>query len=185
MAYVVLTVRLTLAGVFLVAGIAKARNRADTVQLCRGLLRSIGIRSAGAAERAAWALVLTELSVGGALLASSALTVPALAAACGLLLVFACLAVVSAVGVLDLRCACFGRAVSPLGWRHVGRNTVLLVMGGAGLWLGPSPETGSLHAGGVVLSVGISLVVTALVVSFDDIADLVQSSSSSPSYRSY
>ena len=75
-------------------------------------------------------------------------------------------------------CRCFGSSTTPLGRRHVVRNTLLTTAAAAGLVgvLAGAPD--GLTSGGAVLAVVAGLR-GCLVVMFDDVVDLVAASSSS------
>lgn len=66
-------------------------------------------------------------------------------------------------------CNCFGRSASPLGPRHLVRNAVLLLCAGTGLAAAPAGNT---ELAGLLMAGLAGVVVAALVVSFDALADL-------------
>src|SRR5262245_33729597 len=122
MSYLEALLRLLLAGVFLVAGTAKIFAHADARDMLTGLF-PLGRRTA---TWSAWSLAVAELAIGGALTLAGAMAVPALILALGLLTGF-CAAAVRAIRRKDTAmCACFGRAKTPFGQRHLYRNTCLV-----------------------------------------------------------
>ncbi|WP_433257224.1 MauE/DoxX family redox-associated membrane protein [Streptosporangium sp. CA-135522] len=171
MPYVALALRLTLAGVFLVSGLMKARSVGDTVAMWTSLLKSLRLSGRSLAEAASWTLIGVETVTGVALLAGGGLSVPALVSAMVLLSIFSAMAVLSARAKLNLACACFGRATTPLGWRHVWRNLVLLSIAVAGVTVQADIP---LEAGGIAVSVVAAVVITLLTAFYDDIVDLVR-----------
>ena len=189
MSYVALALRLALAGVFIVSGIAKLRALLDTVEMWRSLLRQARFPQPLAVP-ASWALIAVEALTGVALLIGGPVSLPALAVAGLMLLAFTGLAVISARSDLDLRCACFGRATARLGWRHVWRNLVLLAIGVAGIVVHMEAVPIAAEIGGIVVAASVAVVVTMLAAFYDDIVDLVvdlllNSARLTPSDRSY
>ncbi|MFF5205875.1 MauE/DoxX family redox-associated membrane protein [Streptosporangium sp. NPDC000396] len=170
MPYVALALRLTLAGVFLVSALMKARSIGDTVAMWTALLKSVRLTGGGLARAASWTLIGVEAVTGVALLAGGALSTPALVAAMVLLSIFSALAMVAARAKLNVACACFGRAAAPLGRRHVWRNLVLLGIAVAGVAVQVDVP---LEAGGIAVAAGAAVVITSLTAFYDDIVDLV------------
>jgi hypothetical protein len=117
---IVLWVRLLLAGVFLVAGLAKLADRSGV----RAMVLEFGL-PARFTTPMAWGLVCCELGVGVALVFGRSARVGG-SAAVVLLIVFA-----AAVGTAVSRgrrpeCRCFGRLrASEVGWSTVARNALL------------------------------------------------------------
>lgn len=123
MATVVLIVRLLLAGVFAVAGLAKLRDREGT----RGSLAGFGA-PAGLAGPGAVVLPLAELAVAGALLITPSARVGALGAL-ALLAVFAVAIAVNLARGRTPDCNCFGALHSePVGAGTLVRNAVLAAL---------------------------------------------------------
>lgn len=174
MPYVALALRLTLAGVFLVSGLMKARSIGDTVAMWTSLLKSLRLSGRGPAKTASWMLIGVETVTGVALLAGGGLSVPALVSAVVLLSIFSAMAVFSARAKLNLACACFGRATTPLGWRHVWRNLVLLgIAASAVAGVAAQPDI-PLEGGGIAVSAVAAVVITLLTAFYDDIVDLAR-----------
>jgi hypothetical protein len=163
--------RLSLAGVFVVSAGAKALSWRETVQVVGAIRRGVRIGFERADRLGTWILIGVELASGTALLFGGRLARPGYTAVSALLAGFTLLALWSIRHDRRLPCACFGRPRTALGWRHVGRNAVLLAMSGAGLLLTGSPYR-SLDAGGVVTCAVAALVVTVLVIHYDDIIDI-------------
>ena len=127
----VLGVRLVLAAVFAVAGVAKLLDAAGS----RGALEGFGVPR-GAARLAGPVLPVAELAIAAGLLVPASAWWSALAAA-GLLAVF-----MAAIGVSMARgaapgCHCFGRLHSaPVSWRTQVRNGVLAAAAGVAVLAG-------------------------------------------------
>ena len=127
----VLGVRLVLAAVFAVAGVAKLLDAAGS----RGALEGFGVPRR-AARLAGPVLPVAELAIAAGLLVPASAWWSALAAA-GLLAVF-----MAAIGVSMARgaapgCHCFGRLHSaPVSWRTQLRNGVLAAAGGVAVLAG-------------------------------------------------
>ncbi len=127
----VLGVRLVLAAVFAVAGVAKLLDAAGS----RGALEGFGVPR-GAARLAGPVLPVAELAIAAGLLVPASAWWSALAAA-GLLAVF-----MAAIGLSMARgaapgCHCFGRLDSaPVSWRTQVRNGVLAAAGGVAVLAG-------------------------------------------------
>ncbi|QTE01320.1 MauE/DoxX family redox-associated membrane protein [Streptomyces cyanogenus] len=175
MTYLHLSLRLSLAGVFLVSGLAKARAIDGAVLMCKSLFGTFWPARKNWAGPAARALVVTEVATGLALVVpgSDATTALGLLAAIGLLMGFTALAVVTSRRQLALVCACFGRAGAPLGRRHVWRNLALLAIGASALFLLPEAGSGTWDTGGTGVAVTAAAVVTLLTFYYDEIADLL------------
>ncbi|MGB2568612.1 MauE/DoxX family redox-associated membrane protein [Micromonospora citrea] len=73
----------------------------------------------------------------------------------------------------SVSCPCFGAKVAPFGRRHLVRNTALIMVAVAGLLSGATVTDGAATTGGVFLAIGAAVVLAALVVVFDDVADLL------------
>jgi len=115
-----LTIRLILAGVFVVAGIAKVFDFGGFQEA----LKQFGVR--GPVGRiVARVLPTVEIAVGALLVWSRAAEIAA-AVAAALLLCFVVGVVISVVRGRSVQCHCFGGISSePIGWRTVVRNAVL------------------------------------------------------------
>ncbi len=133
MNFVLVLGRILLAGVFVVAGLAKLVDRAGS----RQALRDFGVPAAVAAPLGV-TLPLAELVVGVALLPVATAWWGALGAL-AFLLVF-----VAGIGYNLARgrtpdCHCFGQLHSaPAGWSTLTRNAVLAALAGLVVWQGPA-----------------------------------------------
>lgn len=173
MLYVALALRLALAGVFVVSGLAKLRAFADTVAMWQSVLGLIRITGSALTRPAAVLLIVVELLAGVMLLLGGSVTIPAFGLAIAMLLAFTILAVVSARSAVDVRCACFGRATAKLGWRHVWRNLTLLALGGGGIAIAGYVQPGHWQLGGIAVAAATAVIVTMIAVFYDDIVDLI------------
>ncbi|GAA4920972.1 hypothetical protein LX16_4772 [Stackebrandtia albiflava] len=172
MPYLLLAVQFGLAGVFLVSSVAKVKALADTVRMWTDLLQAVRL-PAGLAGVASWALIAGEFATGLALLVPVWLFPWGLWPATALLVGFTVLAVVSARTTMNLKCACFGRATTPLGWRHFWRNLVLLGMAVTGLVVWGGGATPATDPAGVAVAALAAALVALLAAFYDDIMDLV------------
>ncbi|MFJ7158964.1 MauE/DoxX family redox-associated membrane protein [Streptomyces sp. NPDC101118] len=68
-------------------------------------------------------------------------------------------------------CRCFGPSVTPLGARHLVRNTLLAALAAAGAVLAVRPA-GPAHPGGAALAAAAGVLVAVLVAALDDIVQL-------------
>lgn len=116
------------------------------------------------------ALVAAELTVAPALVV---LPVWGLCAACALLLVLTAGVVVIVRRRLTVRCRCFG-AAGQLGVRHLVRNLVLLGVGAAGLAGTAMHADARVAWPGVVLAGGFGIVLSTLVIRYEDVIELVR-----------
>ncbi|MCK8435627.1 hypothetical protein G3I77_22160 [Streptomyces sp. D2-8] len=173
MTYVELGLRLSLVGVFLASGLAKARTIDDVVLMWTRLFGRVWSAKKSWAPQAAWALVAVEVATGVALLFQGVTRVFSLMLAIGLLAGFTLLAILSARAVIRLDCACFGRAGATLGWRHVWRNSALLAIGVTAILFSPDNSGRALDVGGVCVSVTAAVLVTLLAFFYDEITDLL------------
>jgi thiol-disulfide isomerase/thioredoxin/uncharacterized membrane protein YphA (DoxX/SURF4 family) len=130
-------VRLLLAGVFAVAGVAKLRDPAGT----RQALADFRVPAAWTAALAV-VLPLLELAIAAALLPRTT-AVPAALAAMGLLLSFS--AAMAALLARGRRpdCRCFGQLrAGPIGWPTLARNAVLFAAAALVVTAGPDSDPG-------------------------------------------
>lgn len=165
MSYLTLTARVLVAGVFLLAVVAKMRRRAAFTDFAESLSVARLVRHRLRHVVAA-ATVLTEVAV------VALLTVPMTVTA-GLALA-ALVSTVFAVGIgLVLRrgthaaCLCFGRSRTILGPVHVARNVVLVVV--AVIGIAAAGTTGPLEPGGVAVALAAAAVLIVVVRFLDDI----------------
>ncbi|MDX3312769.1 MauE/DoxX family redox-associated membrane protein [Streptomyces sp. NPDC054884] len=172
MTYIELGLRLSLAGVFLVSGLAKARAIDVVALMSTKLFDRILPKWRRWSVKAAWGLVALEVMIGIALLFQG-VRIFSLIVATGLLASFVLLALFSARNVVRLDCACFGKASTSLGWRHVWRNCTLLLFGVAALSV-PSENNGhAFDIGGVGASVTAAAVVTLVTFFYDETLDML------------
>jgi hypothetical protein len=71
-------------------------------------------------------------------------------------------------------CRCFGASGTPMGFAHVARNLVLIVVAAFGAAGGGS--SGTLELAGVVLAAVVGVVVAAMIVNFDHMLELFRNS---------
>ncbi|MFE3519084.1 MauE/DoxX family redox-associated membrane protein [Streptomyces sp. NPDC059166] len=173
MFYVLMGFRLTVALVFISSGIAKCYSINSTQAMWIALLKRFWPSAIAWAKGASWVLAIGEVIVGATLLFDSVAVYPALIAATALLLAFTAVAAFSARTNFKISCACFGRGVAQLGWRHVWRNLALLTLVSAAM-LGAShlPDK-SASIGGAGIALFAALVVTILTTFYDDIIDFL------------
>ncbi|MER7788549.1 MauE/DoxX family redox-associated membrane protein [Streptomyces sp. NPDC097640] len=170
MAYVLLTCRLLLGGVFVVSAASKLRGRAAFREF-EGAARDMGAP--------ARFLRLVALTVIGAECLIPPLLVAPPGGLAGLALASALLVVLTGAIVNVLRqnkktsCACFGPSTAPIGRRHLVRNGALIAVAGLGIAaaLGGAPAIPG-HPGGIATAAFAALVGILLVVATDDIAAL-------------
>ena len=157
---VVLGIRLVLAGVFAVAGVAKLFDRNGS----RQALADFGV-PAPAVPVAAWLLPLVELATAIALIPPSSARWGALAALVLLLGFVAGIANALRHGK-DVDCGCFGKLYSAVAGRAtLARNAALAVGAGIVLWQGPGPSIGDwVSARTAAELVAIAAVAAALVL---------------------
>ncbi|MFC0112006.1 MauE/DoxX family redox-associated membrane protein [Kibdelosporangium aridum] len=124
---------------------------------------------------AAGAVVVAEPAIAAALAGAVVLGDPVaevagFAGAAALLMVFTGAIVISLRRGDRTPCRCFGAGATPLGWPHVMRNAVLLIVAGVGLAgaaAGGAPQPGAALVSGVAGGAfGL------LLVRFDDLVDL-------------
>ncbi|MDQ7802662.1 redoxin domain-containing protein [Amycolatopsis sp. A133] len=113
--------RLILAGVFSISGIAKLIDPGGT----RDMVAGFGLPP-WIARPVSYLLPLAELAVAGTILVP-ATAGPAGFAAAGLLVLFTAVVGVSLLTGREASCRCFGQlSASPIGWRTLARNAVLV-----------------------------------------------------------
>ncbi len=119
------------------------------------------------------AILVTALEIMVPLLMLLAVTAPAgLVLAAVLLAGFGAAIVVTLARGTVAACPCFGPASRPFGRRHVLRNAVLTLLAAGGAVAGSGTAAGPPVAGAVIAAAG-ALVVALLVISYDELADLV------------
>ncbi|WP_405897036.1 hypothetical protein OG242_05305 [Streptomyces sp. NBC_00727] len=175
MAYAVLTVQWTLAGVFLVSAAAKARAFRDTSAMVEQLLARVARSAARRLTRpAALLLVSAEAATGLALLGVRQTARPGLVAALVLTAGFTVLAVLATVSRTEVSCACFGRPTARLGRRHVVRNAFLLALACLGCWGPAAAGVPGAAAPALTICATAAVVVTVVTALYDDIVELLK-----------
>lgn len=173
MNYPLAALQLSLLGTLLVSGIGKLRAPRDS----RVMVEEVLARTAPGLRRyapiGARALIGAELVTAVALIPGFPFRVVGFAAALLLFSVFTVVAVHSARSRTAIVCACFGRAASPLGIRHVVRNALLTAMATGGLALASTTRSGTAEFAGLALAAAFSLIFTLIIAFLDDIASLV------------
>ncbi|TDD84925.1 MauE/DoxX family redox-associated membrane protein [Actinomadura rubrisoli] len=153
--------------VFAVSAAAKARDLDGFAVSLPGLLPS---RPGTVPARPLAVLVIVLEALVPAAVAAPWTRMAGLVLACALLAAFT-LAIGRglAAGRPRVSCRCFGSGGAPLGRRHLVRNGLLLAAAASGLALPGTPPT----AAGAVIAAAAGAVAAILIVSFDDIADLL------------
>ncbi|HEY9353805.1 MAG TPA: MauE/DoxX family redox-associated membrane protein [Nocardioides sp.] len=173
MNYLIAALQLSLLGTSLVSGVGKIRTPRDS----RVMVEEVLGRTAPALRRyapiGAGALIGAELVTAVALAPGLPYRAVGFAAALLLFSVFTGVAVHSARSRTKIVCACFGRAASPLGVRHVVRNALLTAMAATGLALAFTTDAGTGELAGLALAAAFSLIFTVVIAFLDDIASLV------------
>lgn len=167
--YLEIVCRAGLGLVFVASAFGKVRNGA-AFQAFRAGLATMRVVPPSLVASAAAATVAVEFAVP--VLLSWAPT-----ARFGLLLAGAAVCAFSGAIMVVLRagtaaaCPCFGRPSMRFGYRHLVRNGILLVLAGTGYLTGS--RTDDITLGGVVLAVTLAFVLATLIVSFDEITDVL------------
>jgi hypothetical protein len=166
-------VQVLVALVFGTSVLAKVRSRPAFVAFAGSVAEILPGRP-GRAVPTAVAVVAAEAAVPGLLL------VPAAAAggylvAMALLAMFGVAIVRAARGASGVTCACFGPRGDRLGIRHLVRNALLFAAATTGLLAGRPASPGALvdAPGSAAVELIAAAVVTAFVVRFDDLVDLM------------
>lgn len=160
MEYLTVASQALLTTVFGWAAVSKVRAFASFRQSVRQMVpaRYVGVVAAG--------IVAAE---SGCALAVPVSAVVGLIACLCVLMGFCVGIVVLLVRGVSASCACFGADGAPLGRKHLIRNGLLAGVALGGLM---SDAAGELHPGGVLAAVFAGLIGAALLVSFDDLAEL-------------
>ncbi|GAA3123678.1 MauE/DoxX family redox-associated membrane protein [Streptosporangium carneum] len=170
MPYVLIACGALLAAVFGVSAVGKLRGGAAFASFSGSLVRLRLLPRAWAG--AAAALVVTAEGLVPPLLAFPATRMAGFCLAAGLMTAFCVGIELSVRRGASAPCRCFGVSSSPLGRRHLIRNSVLLaasLSGGAAVAAGAS---GPLHPAGVAVALASAGCAAVAVVRFDDIAEL-------------
>ncbi|MBB3729022.1 MauE/DoxX family redox-associated membrane protein [Nonomuraea dietziae] len=164
MSHVLVASQVLLAVIFVVSAFSKLRSRtalrsfAATLGMLPGPARLPAAAATAAAEVAAAATMMVFPPIG-------------LAVSGMLLIAFSLWIAVSLRGGRREPCQCFGASATPLGPVHLIRNGLLLLvvaLGWATLMFPGDPVT----VAGLALAVPVGLAAAALLIIFDDIADL-------------
>ncbi|WP_426512239.1 MauE/DoxX family redox-associated membrane protein [Dactylosporangium sp. McL0621] len=172
MGYVEVAARLLVATVFAVALAGKVGSGRAYRAFVDSLLqmRVVPVR---AARPAAAASVAAEVAVVALLLVPLRwAAVGGFVVAAGLLTVFAVAIAISLRGGNRAPCRCFGASATPLGRRHIVRNSVLVVIALAGL--AAAAGGSAVAVPGAIVAGGAGLVFGIVVTAYDDIAALFQ-----------
>jgi len=169
MPYISMACRLLLFTVLALSAWSKIRNRTVLAELTASF-SAIALVRLGGGRPAAFALVAAEA------VAALALAMPWIPAAVafGFAAVLLC-ALTGGVAVvlgrrLNVVCQCFGRSRTPLRPRHLVRNLGLLATAVLGL---AATGSGMGHPAGLVVAGFVGALVAVLVISIDDIAELL------------
>ncbi|MFD0151339.1 MauE/DoxX family redox-associated membrane protein [Streptomyces sp. NPDC055721] len=173
MNYLIAGLQLSLLGTLLVSGIGKIRAPRDSRVMVEEVLGRTAPGLRRYAPIGAGALIGAELATAIALIPGLPSRAFGFAAALLLFAVFTGVAVHSARSRTKIVCACFGRAASPLGVRHVVRNALLTAMAAGGLALAFTTDAGTGELAGLALAAAFSLVFTVVIAFLDDIASLI------------
>lgn len=171
MSYLVLAVRVLLAGLLLVSATAKLRNRAAFREFAAS---TVAMRLAS--HR--WSVPLALVTVVAELVTVALLAVPATAAA-GLSAAAALtVAFTGSIGVSLRRgarvpCRCFGVSRTPLGAPQLVRNLALLAVCGGALAVQARPA-GPMHPAGVAVALSAAAVALILVLLLDQVVELLR-----------
>jgi hypothetical protein len=171
--YLLAAVQLSLLGTLLVSGIGKIRAPRDSRVMVEEVLGRAAPGLRRYAPIGAGALIGAELVTAIALIPGLPLQGFGFAAALLLFSVFTGVAVHSARSRTKIVCACFGRAASPLGVRHVVRNVLLTAMAAGGLALVFTTGSGTAELAGLVLAAAFALIFTVVIAFLDDLASLI------------
>lgn len=136
----------------------------------RDSIRSLRILPPALVAPAAYGTVAAEACAVPLLAVPGAAPVGA-AVAATLLLVFVGVITTSMRRGVRARCRCFGAAGAQLGARHVGRNTLLLLV--AGVAAVPVPGSGMSDATRLAPAIVLAAVAATVVIRLDDVIDLM------------
>lgn len=181
------------AGVFATSAFAKLRSP-PAYRDYRAGLRAMRLLPPGLLTGTAVTLVAVEaitacgLAAAAGLLAAGAsaaypLSVLAVTVAAALTLVLVSGVAVALSRGVQAPCSCFGgSSVRPLGAAHLIRNIVLLVLLAAGL-AASALQRGRPGLGGAVVAVAAGLVLSLLIIRWDDLVALADSGPGVPEHR--
>ena len=168
MVYLALACRCAVGVVFLASAAGKLRSRRAFRALVSWLaalpvpLVRRQARAAAAVTAAAEALIVILVALPWTVR-------PGLALAAVVLAVFAAGTWLAVARGTHAPCQCFGVSASPLGWRHVVRDALLVVIAVVGV---AATGSGGARPGGVAVALGAGLVLAVFVVFLDDLAVL-------------
>jgi hypothetical protein len=175
MAYVALTCRWVVVGVFLVAALTKVRNRASR----DAFLSAVAELVPAAAPGPLGVLVIGIEFTVAVLVALPWTVIPGLVLAVGTLVAFG-IAIWSALrrGV-TVACRCFGWSDAPVTWAHLVRNGALVAVAVVGLVARHAAGGAAPHPAGITVSLAAAFVLVVMVTALDDLAWLLSSRTSS------
>jgi methylamine utilization protein MauE len=168
-----LSLRTVLAVVFGAAAVSKLSSRRSFAEFARSL-SDIGWLSDRGRRAAAAAVPVAEVTTLVLVLVPSTMFW-GFAAGTALLAAFTSVAASEMRRGSGLRCRCFGSGGGLIGPAQIARNIVLIAVSVAGLAMAPVSH-GGLSAAGIVLAVGLALIAGAVLVRWDDLSKLVQTS---------
>ncbi|MBC6459167.1 MauE/DoxX family redox-associated membrane protein [Actinomadura sp. HBU206391] len=167
MAYLVMTLRALVAGVFLVSFVGKVRSR-EAFTGFAGSVRRIGRVPRRFATPVAVGVIAVESGIV-VLTAVPATGMVGLVSAGVVLTVFAiALATALRRGAAE-PCRCFGVREEPIAWRHVVRNIVLAACALGGAALTPGVEGASIQPAAVPLCLLVAAAFVGVVAGLDDL----------------
>jgi hypothetical protein len=171
-AYVVLTVRAMLVGVFLISAFGKVRG-AERFSAFTESVRRLGGLPRRLARIGALGVVVAEAATV-VLLVVPGVETAGLALAGALLCGFAVVLVVALRRGATEPCRCFGVSEEPIAPQHVARNVLLAGCAIGGAVLVPGTRDISLAPGAVALCLLVAVVAAGAVVLLNDVIALVR-----------
>lgn len=174
MAYLVFGCRCLLLVVFTFSALGKLRGAGSFAAFRRATADLVPPARTHAAPLAA-AVIGAELTIA-VLLAAPMIAWVGLGAGFVLLLAFTVTVAAALRRGSTVPCRCFGGSASPLGVRHLVRNAGLVLVAAAGLIVELVRTSGAIQAQtqplGMVMAATVAVVLAALVLCFDALADL-------------
>jgi uncharacterized membrane protein YphA (DoxX/SURF4 family) len=167
--YFAMGARCLIALVFLASVVGKVRSRASFGDF-ESSVRVLAAWPTGPVRLLAAVVVTVEVAVP-ILLAVPGAGTAALVVAAVALVVFTAVIMRALRRGTTATCNCFGPAATPLSRRHVVRNVLLLAVVATAALV--PPASGPVHPGGFAVAALVAVVVAALVVRFDDVADIL------------
>ena len=179
MGYVVMALRVALAGVFLLSFLSKVRDRSAARQFI-DWVRQLELVPPLLAPAVAGTMLLTEGTIVG-LVAFEATSALGFILAAILMSLFS-----GGIGLIlrrggSIPCRCFGASTYPIGRTHLARTLVVLAAAvlGAVATIALDPASG--HAAGNAIAVAVGIVIALLLRFIDEIVFLFTAPSVAPS----